>query len=143
MTFVEPSADSAQLRGQIQHLRHVGRMPEAERLVSEALQRFPEQPWPLAEAVWLAQAHENWAETITLSEQMCTRFPKSPVGYTAGAFAMRKNGQFDAADAVLEAAMLRFPQEEWVLAEAAWVASDRREWLVGIRAEQPGWAGGG
>jgi uncharacterized protein VirK/YbjX/predicted Zn-dependent protease len=103
-------------------LREMQRFDEAASISAEAMTRFPEEPWPLAEAAWFARARGDPGEAVKLAADLRQRFAGNPAGYQVGAAALRELSRFDEAAAVAAEAMTRFPADAWPVVEAAWAA---------------------
>jgi len=103
-------------------LREMYRLDEARTVAAEAMARFPNEAWPVAEAAWVARALGDTGETIRLTAELRQRLPNDPAGYQIGAVALREMSRFDEAASVAAEAMVRFPAEGWAIAEAAWAA---------------------
>lgn len=124
-TFPEHSASYT---GAAQALREQRRFDEADAILVEALTRFPNDPGIRSDYGWRAQIAGEWPEATRRWREMRECHPDHPVGYTAGAVALREQRRFDEADALLAEAIERFPNERAPLIEYAWLATARRDW---------------
>ena len=109
-------------------LRDAGRFAEAEALLVDAMERFPDDLAPRADHAWVAQIARDWPEALHRWAEVRQHHPEEPVGFTAGAIALRELRRFDEADALLAEAIARFPDRRAPLIEHAWLASARRDW---------------
>ena len=109
-------------------LRQAGRLLEAEELLTVAMARFPDEPGLLTEFAWVAAARSDWAAAARRWEDLGSRFPDRVDACLGQARALREMRAFDAADALLEAAMVRLPGNPHLAAEHAWVAHIRADW---------------
>src|SRR4051794_10431068 len=66
-------------------LRHLGLMDAAEALLANALDLFPDDTGVGAEYAWLAQIARDWEGAVNRWEQLRSRHPDLPVGYSGGA----------------------------------------------------------
>ncbi len=66
----------------------------------EALEKFPDRPWPLRQAILFAQERQDWKRVQMLSAQMREKFPDHAKGYRAGILAAEKLGDADAAQKI-------------------------------------------
>ena len=109
----------------------------------EAVLPPPEDPAPLIEAAWAAHHRRQHTEALAQWQALQTRFPDHPVPWAGAAATLRDQGAFDAADALLESALARFPDATWLIFDHAWVAHLRRDWQEAgrrwarARAERP------
>ena len=121
------------------HLRPVAilsqlrRFDEAERLLAEGAARFPNEPGFAIERAWLAHRRGDRAEAIGRWEGVRSAMPEHHVGYTGGALTLRDAGRFAEAEALLEEAMKRFPDDLAPRADYAWVAQIARDWPEALR----------
>lgn len=77
----------------VEALRESKRWDELEVLLDEALTRFPNEAWPLAERTRAAAARCDWEEAILRAEQFRARFPAIPAGYPYAALAPLETAQ--------------------------------------------------
>ena len=136
-------------------LNALRRHDEAERLVAEAISRFPDSAELASEYAWIAAHRHRWAEAEERFETVRNRFPDSRTGYWGGAAVLRMQGRFPEAQAILEAAMSRLPDDAELVLEYARLPmapgrSDQKDWgeafrrLEHVRSSFPafenGWA---
>jgi tetratricopeptide (TPR) repeat protein len=114
-------------------LRDAARIAEADAVLVEAMQRFPDDTAPRTEYAWLAQIGRDWPVAIRRWEEVRQRHPDQTAGFTAGATALREARRFDEAEALLRDAVARFPGERAPLVEHAWLAAARRDWSEAAR----------
>jgi tetratricopeptide (TPR) repeat protein len=113
-------------------LRELGRMTEAEALLRDAAERFPNEARVVIEQAWLAQARRDWPEAVRYWDIVRARLPGEEVAYTAGARALREQQLPDAADRLLREAIQRFPDRRAPLTEYAWLAQIGRDWPASV-----------
>ena len=124
-------------------LRQLGRFDEAEQLLATAVSLFPDDPGARSEHAWLAQITRDFEQAAERWQEMRSRLPDLPVGYSVGAAALRELGRFDQAEALLADASKRFPQDASVTLERARLAHMRRHWPAAaahwevVRAQLP------
>ena len=138
--------------GGAQALRQDGRFGEADALLREATERFPDQPGLAIEWARLGEHHSNLGEAVQRWEMVRQRFPDQLAGHVGVTQALREAGRFDEAEAAIATALDRFPDqavlrfEHAVLAAAGadWPAAETRWALLRERfPEQPaGFVGG-
>jgi tetratricopeptide (TPR) repeat protein len=90
-------------------MRSSWRHEEAETLMLETMQRFPDASEPAAEYASIALQLNRWDDAQTRFQQLRERFPAIPDGWQAGAAVLRHQFQFAEAETMLEQAMARFP----------------------------------
>jgi tetratricopeptide (TPR) repeat protein len=90
-------------------MRSSWRHEEAEALLLEAMQRFPDASEPAAEHAEMALQLNRWDDAQARFHHLRERFPALPDGWQGGATVLRNEFQFAAAEALLEQAMARFP----------------------------------
>jgi tetratricopeptide (TPR) repeat protein len=69
--------------------RHV----EADAVMQSAMQRFPEEAWPVRRFAALAHDRQDWPEAVSRWEALRQRFPEDADGYWRGAEALRGCGR--------------------------------------------------
>jgi tetratricopeptide (TPR) repeat protein len=110
------------------NLRRVRKFREAERMLIEARERFPDHPMPMKELGWMAQEEGDWkraAEQWTLLRQV---YPSELDGYTQGIVALRRLGRRDEAGSVAADGAKRFPNSAELACARAWIAFDNHDW---------------
>lgn len=113
-----PDNPEAYLRG-AQALSSMWRHDEAEALLSDAIGRFPQDSGIAAEHAWLAY-HRHLPEEAGLRfAELRRRFPDLLAGYVGGARVLRDQFRLAEAEAMLEGAHQRFPDEPSLLSEHA------------------------
>ena len=141
--FAEATARFARIRSDVPNhpvgftggavaLRDSGDFPGADALLTEAMQRFPDEPGPIIDHAWVAHVRRDWPEAAVRWRRVRERHGTYLVGYTSGAVALRETGRLDEAAALLDEAAARFPDEPAPLIERAWFAHHRRDWDAAI-----------
>jgi predicted Zn-dependent protease len=82
-------------------LLEAGLPAEADAVLEVAIERFPDQAWPLREFARLAHDRKGWDEATLRWQALRERFPEEEHGYSLGAEALNAAGRHD------EAALLR------------------------------------
>jgi tetratricopeptide (TPR) repeat protein len=113
-------------------LRRSGRDAEADALLATAVERFTDALWPLTQAAAVAHAAKAWERAAELAAIMRTRFPNDLAGHLVGVQSLRQLRQFAAAEALLAPASIKFPNDDALLIEAAWLAQQSANWAAGI-----------
>lgn len=114
--------------GGAQALREDGRLGEADALLHEAAERFPDQPALAIEWARLGEHHSDRSEAVRRWDLVRQRFPEQLAGHVGAAQALREAGRFDEAEALLAGALGRFPDEGLLRFEHAVVAAAREDW---------------
>jgi tetratricopeptide (TPR) repeat protein len=89
--------------------RELGRPDEADALLQEAMQRFPDHAACTLEYAWVRHACRDWQAALPRWVDACTKFPTQPEAWLRRAIAEIELWQFDAAEATLAQAVDRFP----------------------------------
>jgi tetratricopeptide (TPR) repeat protein len=76
------------------------RHAEAEAVLRAAIERFPDQIWPLRNFARLAHDRRDWNEAATRWDALRQRFPEEEAGYSLGAEALKAAGRDDEAAAL-------------------------------------------
>ena len=116
--------------GEALALRELGRFDEAEALLDAAVTRFPDQPGPRIEFAGLAQHRRDWQEAARRWAAVREFSPDSPIGYQAGATALRLAGLTEEAETLLTDAVTRFPDHAGILMEYASTAQAQLDWVA-------------
>lgn len=106
----------------------MGQREEAEALLERAMGLFPQEPRPPIDWAVIALDHRDYAEALFRFERVRRTHPTEVVGYTGAARAFRELGQLAEAEALLEAAIQRFPDDIGALSDHALVAHKRGDW---------------
>jgi tetratricopeptide (TPR) repeat protein len=114
-------------------LRECGQADLADALLRPAIERFPDLPLPLVEFAWVAHGKRDWTTALERWETVRERFPDELAGYIIAAQALRELQRLDEADALLGAAIPRFPNVPGLLMDYAGTASIRRDWPEAVR----------
>jgi tetratricopeptide (TPR) repeat protein len=85
-------------------LRVAGRHEQAQRLLEDAMGRFPENDKIIVERARLANARRDWPAALRCWDDIRARDPGNLSAYLGGATALRELGRLDEADALLDAA---------------------------------------
>jgi tetratricopeptide (TPR) repeat protein len=92
-------------------LREAWRHADAEALLADGIIRFPGNADLVAEHAWLAMGQNRWDEAAVRFQIMRERFPNRPDGWQGGAAILRNQFELKQAEAMLEQAMSRFPDQ--------------------------------
>jgi tetratricopeptide (TPR) repeat protein len=113
--------------------QELGQLEEAERLLAEAVERFPQETMPWMDRARLAdkralwdEAHEHWSNVQALQPSSL----EAPIGRAA---ALRRLRRFEEAEVLIKAAMARLPDEPLLWEEYALIASARENWSEALR----------
>jgi tetratricopeptide (TPR) repeat protein len=124
-------------------LRELGQMAEAEAVLQDAVSRFPDDAGAAIEYAWTAHFARNWTAAVSRWEEVRAKLPSQPAGFTGGATALRELGRLAEAEALLQEAAERFPNQPGPAIELAWLKVHRRDWdaalslLTDLRARFP------
>ena len=80
------------------------------------------------EYAWLADRRGDFAEGAARWAEVRARFPERSIGYTAGGSSLRSAGRESEAEALLQDAIKRFPDESGAATEFALLAYRRQDW---------------
>lgn len=116
-----------------QAARELGAADEAEAILRDAVERFPSDPAASIEYAWVAHRKRDWARAAERWTDVRARFPRHPVGYSAGAQALREAERYQEAEALLREADSLFPDETFGPTELAWLAFVRRDYAEAVR----------
>jgi tetratricopeptide (TPR) repeat protein len=114
--------------GASEALHKLGRVAEAEALLTEARLHFPiYEAIPLMYAR-IATESGDPAEALKRWAFVRQRFPFQRSGYSSAIQILREQQQWAEADAIAQEAIERFPAHPWPLEEYATLAQFRRDW---------------
>jgi tetratricopeptide (TPR) repeat protein len=108
--------------------RDAGRRDEAADLLYTARQRFPTDDEAIIETGWLAHIARDWPTAVHWWEIVRARTPQHVVGFINGAIALREQGSYDKAEALLTSAIERFPNQASPWIDYAMCAQARKDW---------------
>ncbi len=108
--------------------REAGLMADAEALLRQAAERFPNRIEPIRELAWLITHIRRFDEAAALWQQIRDTFPDHPVGFVGGSSVLRTTQRLAEAAVLLAKALQRFPADFDLLSERAWLAFDLAEY---------------
>jgi predicted Zn-dependent protease len=120
------------VKGLANSLDKLGRIEESEALLEEAKIRFPVDLGIWANLAWAAHNRGDWPTAAARWQKVREHFPLEPLGYQAGAAALREMGQDAAMEAVLRDTVDRFPHDIGAAYEYAMAAHTRGDWPAAI-----------
>jgi tetratricopeptide (TPR) repeat protein len=82
-------------------LRELGRLDEAERILGDGAERFPDSGAIAVARAWLANARHNWPEALSRWERLRERFPENPWCCFGNINALRGAGRPDQAEELI------------------------------------------
>jgi len=97
--------------GQAEAFRELGRFADAEAVVTEASERFPDNEWLTISLAHTAMAAGALDEALRRWETAMQRFSNNPMAHGGMAETLAKLDRFGTAKAVLDRAANRFPQD--------------------------------
>ena len=108
-------------------LERGGRLDAADAVLAEAVASWPYRSDLLARHAFLAERRGDLAACLARWELATARFPEIPLGHAGRGGTLKKLRRLDEARTVLDAALLRFPDDANICVERAWVALDLGE----------------
>jgi tetratricopeptide (TPR) repeat protein len=114
-------------------LREEGRADEADRLLREAIARFPDRRSPLTEHAWLAQIGRDWPATVERWAAVRARFPDHAEAYVLEARALAELRRNDEAEPLLAEGVAHLPNVAEIAAEYAELAVRQQNWAAAVR----------
>ncbi len=118
--------------GLAETLREARQMRVADEVLFAAAERFPLDPWPRSYLAVNAVVREDWPTADRLWATVRCLFPEHGPGYTRGAEALVRFGKVPEAEAMLTAAVDRFPQDADAAILFATIASEREDWAQAL-----------
>ena len=125
--------EEAVYTGSARALRELGRTDEADRLLREAIARFPDRRSPLTEHAWLAFIRGDWPAAAERWAAVHARFPDHAEAYVKEAQALVQLGRDDDAEPLLAEAMAQLPDAAEIAVEYAEIAVRRQDWAEAAR----------
>ena len=107
--IVTSDLDAAGYSAAARSLREKHQLDEAEAMLTEGMERYPDQFALLVEHASLAQDRRAWPEALQRWERVRRDFPSDLRAYVGAALALREMQRFDEAEEPLAAAVERFP----------------------------------
>ena len=114
-------------------LKQLGRVSEALAALSEGVDRFPKEEWVSVENAWALYETGNFARAASCFAGIRTIFPGCLAGYSGGALAHRRLGEFQEAETIYYAALSMFPDNLSLFKDFAWAAEEQRDIPEAIR----------
>jgi tetratricopeptide (TPR) repeat protein len=114
-------------------LRQLKRLDEAEALLREARERWPENRQVLVDLGYLGIAKGDFTAALPIWSEVRARFPKNVDGYLWGALALRELGQLQAAEELARAGLVLHPTHSLLLLDFARIAQSRGDWEEALR----------
>jgi tetratricopeptide (TPR) repeat protein/organic radical activating enzyme len=112
--------------------RLAGRFDEADALLSEAIERFPDIPWLPIQYATVSVTRRDWAQAVTRWNAVLARFPLDVSAMVGLGEALREQGDLDAADDILSDAVDRYPDSDMPFIHHAWVSVRRKDWTPAL-----------
>jgi tetratricopeptide (TPR) repeat protein len=115
-------------RSEATALSELQRDDEAEAVLALAVSLFPNNPGILIDRARMAQRRRDFTEALLRWTTVRARHPDDPDGYVGEVGALREIGWLDAAEALVRAAMRRFPLQANLWTAYCDIAADRQDW---------------
>ncbi|HEV2189651.1 MAG TPA: tetratricopeptide repeat protein [Stellaceae bacterium] len=109
-------------------LWQAGRLDEAKTMAEDGVGRFPDSIDAQAECAWVAIARHDWEEALRYWKTVVQRAPERPDGHVGAIQATRMLGRPQEAEAMVQAALVRFPDNANLMVEHIWTAAAREDW---------------
>jgi tetratricopeptide (TPR) repeat protein len=113
-------------------LQELGVPDVAAALLDAGIERLPDESGVLAARARLASSRQDWRRATALWARLRERFPGQVTGWLGGAQCLRDQRLDEEAEAMLAAAVERFPAEPLPAIEHAMLASRRKDWATAI-----------
>jgi tetratricopeptide (TPR) repeat protein len=113
--------------------REVGDLDAAEQILTPAMERFPDFDEFAVEHAWLAVNREDWPAASERWKNVRTREPQNVSAYLWGAYALRQEQRYQAAEALIAQAMVLFADEVQPAVDYALIAEERGDWTESRR----------
>ena len=123
----------ASLSGSAKALKNLGRVDEADKLLSEGLYRTSVSHDLLIESANLAEDRKDWEAAVLRWETLRRRFANVPHGYVNCLRPLSELGRQAEADAILLEGIDRIPDDPALAVEYARLAHGRRDWPEAAR----------
>jgi tetratricopeptide (TPR) repeat protein len=113
-------------------LLELGRYAEAASVLAPAARMLPDDPDVLAVSGWIATRSGDFKRAEAVWQTFRERHPERADGFRGGALTLRDQGRWDDAEAAMEEATRRFPDEPSVAMDWAELAERRQEWPLAV-----------
>ena len=120
MRLVAPGASEGYKFGLLS-LQRRNRLTDIGPLIETATKALPAEEWLLEAAVIHQLRDGQFRAAAESADRLRELYPGNVAGYREGGLALRRLNRFDDAEAVLQAASVRFPADNWVVIETAWL----------------------
>ena len=114
-------------------LRDGGRLDEAEALIADGAERFPQDAGLAMEYGRAALARGDFTAAAGRWAEVLEQFPDQAGSYLGLATALRELGRLDEAEDHLREAMRRFPDDAGPVIDFAWIAQIRHDWAEAVQ----------
>ena len=114
--------------GQAEALRELGRIAEAEAVLTEATKKFPADEWLAISLARTAMAGVDWDEALRRWDTATKNFAHNSSTHVGKAETLHNLGRFEEAKAVLHLAANRFPDDALLLQAQATLALRQHNW---------------
>lgn len=127
-----PNLPASYLRAGIVLRKETRQLDEAEAILEAGAARFPQRSDIWSEYAAVAVDRKDRANALRRYEAMRERFPAAAGAWRWIATLLREEGRFEEAEAALDEAMVRFPDEAGLLTDRAWLAGSRQAWADAV-----------
>ncbi len=110
-----------------------GRLEDADALLSQAIERFPDSRDCVHDHAWIALHGGRWQEALGRFQRAIARFPDTPTLYVGAASCLRKLQRHPEADLCLTEAVQRFPDDITLLRDWTAVACEQFDWETAFK----------
>ncbi|MBQ6669581.1 MAG: glycosyltransferase, partial [Deltaproteobacteria bacterium] len=114
-------------------LKEQGSFEAADGLVLDGLKKFPKEPKLYKQYGDIAVRRKDWPEAAKRWALMVEKCPQKPHGYFGGACALKEQGFFDAADALVLEGLKKFPKEPELYKQYGDIAVRRKDWPEAVK----------
>jgi FkbM family methyltransferase len=101
---------------------------EAETLLENALDLFPDDIGVVSQTGELAMHRNDWGEASIIWKNIRKQFPNQTVGYLRGIKAMSQSGELESAELLAERALNLFPNDLRILSQVGQLRMHRNKW---------------
>jgi tetratricopeptide (TPR) repeat protein len=116
----------------IRILRHAEAPDRAAELANIALERWPDSPELLVEAIGCSFERQDWMRAVDLARSSVERLPGVVALHLALASGLARMGDISAAEKIYEQTVEQFPDDSKVAGEYANLANERADWVTAV-----------